>query len=136
LTSAVPASARLSLGLAFVGVPDPTQDGLGRDDRRQRLDGRPEGLGQAVQPRPLIGRDPDGPVRLRAEDLVLGAQVLDLAAQVGLGGPGQDIKQAAKEVRHHPNRRGTRVGAGGTVQKRATLRLSPAQPAIPAHPKL
>lgn len=56
--------------------------------------------------------------------------------QVGLGGPGQDIKQAAKEVRHHPNCRGTRVGAGGTVQKRATLRLSPAQPAIPAHPKL
>lgn len=127
MTSAVPASARLSLGPALGGVPDPPQDGLGRDDRHQRLDRRPAGLGQADQPRPLIGRDPDGPVDLRAEDLVLGFQVLNLAAQVGLERLGKDINRRRKRFGITPIVGGSGVGAGGRVQKRATLRLGTAE---------
>ncbi|MBL8763792.1 MAG: hypothetical protein JNM07_05945 [Phycisphaerae bacterium] len=82
------------------------------------------------------GRDLDGPVDLRAEDFVLGLHVLDLAAQVCLGRLGKDIILAAKEVLHHPNRRGLGVGAGERLQNRATSRLSRAHPAILARPTL
>ena len=89
-------SARLPsgilLGPPLVGVPNPPQEGLRTHARNQRLDSRPDRLGQADQPRTLLVCDPDGAVDLRTEHLVLGFQVLDLAAQVGLRRPGEDIE--------------------------------------------
>ena len=56
--------SRSSSWTPLVGVPNPAQEGLRTDDRNQRLDDRPEGLGQADEPGSLSGSDPDRPDNL------------------------------------------------------------------------